>query len=96
MDSSADDEEQLATPEKDMNLLGYDRAEAVSLEAGDYRALLAMTRPLVIAKDTPLSLGVPICGDEAISVRVGDCHASLAMTPLDGEASTMFLLLMGD
>jgi len=45
MDNSADDEEQLATPEKDMNLPGYDRAEAVSLEAGDYRALLVMTRP---------------------------------------------------
>ena len=45
MDSSADDKEQLATPERDMNLPRHDSAEAISLEGGDYRALLAMTPP---------------------------------------------------
>ena len=67
MDNSADDEEQLATPEKDMNLPGHNNAESVSPEPGDYGALLAMTRPLVISKDGDLSLGI------------GDCRAEFAL-----------------
>lgn len=67
MDNSADDEEQLATPKKDMNLSRHDSAESVSPEPGDYGALLAMTRPLVIAKDTALSL------------EAGDCRAEFAL-----------------
>jgi len=67
MDNSADDEEQLATPEKEMNLPGHNNAESVSPEPGDYGALLAMTRPLVIAKDTALSL------------EAGDCRAEFAL-----------------
>ena len=67
MDNSADDEEQLATPEKEMNLPGHNSAESVSPEPGDYGALLAMTRPLVISKDGALSLGA------------GDCRAEFAL-----------------
>jgi hypothetical protein len=67
MDNSADDEEQLATPVKDMNLPGHNNTESVSPEPGDYGALLAMTRPLVIAKDTALSL------------EAGDCRAEFAL-----------------
>jgi len=57
MDNSADDEEQLAIPEKEINLPRHDSAESLSPEPGDYGALLAMTRPLVISKDGALSLG---------------------------------------
>jgi hypothetical protein len=57
MDNSADGEEELAIPEKEINLPRYDGAEPVSTEPGDYGALLAMTRPLVISKDGALSLG---------------------------------------
>ena len=67
MDNSADDEEQLAAPEKSMNLPGHNKAELVSLEPGDYSALLAMTRPHVIAKETALSL------------EAGDCRAEFAL-----------------
>ena len=67
MDNSADDEEQLATPEKEMSLPGHNSAESVSMEPGDYGALLAMTRPLVISKDGALSLGT------------GDCRAEFAL-----------------
>jgi len=67
MDNSADDEEQLATPEKDMNLSRHDSAESVSPEPGDYGALLVMTRPLVISRDTALSL------------EAGDCRAEFAL-----------------
>ena len=58
MDNSADDEEQLAIPEKEINLPEHDSAESVSAEPKDYGALLAMTRPLVISKDGALSLGI--------------------------------------
>jgi hypothetical protein len=67
IDNSADDEEQLATPEKDMNLPGHNNAESVSPEPGDYSALLAMTRPLVISKDGALSL------------EAGDCRVEFAL-----------------
>ena len=67
MDNSADDEEQLASPEKDMNLPGYDNAESVSPEPGNYGALLAMTRPLVISRDA------------ALSMEAGDCRAEFAL-----------------
>jgi len=67
MDNSADDEEQLAIPEKEINLPGHNSAESVSPEPGDYGALLAMTRPLVISKDGALSLGT------------GDCRAEFAL-----------------
>ena len=67
MDNSADDEEQLTTPEKEMNMPGHNRAESVSAEPVDYGALLAMTRPLVISKDAALSLGI------------GDCRAEFAL-----------------
>jgi len=67
MDNSADDDEQLATPEKEMNLPRHYSAESVSAEPGDYGALLAMTRPLVIAKNTALSL------------EAGDCRAEFAL-----------------
>jgi hypothetical protein len=67
MDNSADDEEQLATPEKDINLPGHDSAESVSPEPGDYGALLAMTRPLVISRDAALSL------------EAGDCRVEFAL-----------------
>jgi len=71
MDNSADDEEQLATPEKEMNLPGHYSAESVSLEPGDYGDLLAMTRPLVISKDGALSLGVGDCRMES-TLRKGE------------------------
>ena len=67
MDNSADDEEQLAIPEKELNLPMHDNAELVSGEPRDYGALLAMTRPLVISKDGALSLGT------------GDCRAEFAL-----------------
>lgn len=67
MDNSADDEEQLATPEKEMNLPGHNDAESVSPEPGDYGALLVMTRPLVISRDAALSL------------EAGDCRAEFAL-----------------
>lgn len=67
MDNSADDEEQLAIPEKEISLQGHDSAEPVSAEPGDYGALLAMTRPLVISRDGALSLGE------------GDCRAEFAL-----------------
>jgi hypothetical protein len=67
MDNSADDEEELAIPEKETNLPTHDSAESVSAEPGDYGALLAMTRPLVISKDGALSLGI------------GDCRAEFAL-----------------
>ena len=71
MDNSADDEEQLATPEKEMNLPGHNSAESVSPEPGDYGALLAMTRPLVISKDGALSLGAGDCRVE-FALRKGE------------------------
>jgi len=46
MDNSADDEEQLATPEKEMNLPEHNSAESVSVEPGDYGASLAMAPPI--------------------------------------------------
>jgi len=79
IDSSADDEEELATPEGDMNLPGHESAEAISLEVGGYRALLAITRPLVIAKHTPLSSRLPIYRDQAISLETEDCRAESAL-----------------
>jgi hypothetical protein len=57
MDNSADNEEQLAIPEKEINLPRHGNADSVSAEPGDYGALLAMTRPLVVSKDGALSLG---------------------------------------
>jgi len=75
MDNSADDEEQLATPEKDMNLPGHNNAESVSPEPGDYGALLAMTRPLVISKDGALSLGAGDCRVE-FALRKGEIFCS--------------------
>ena len=71
MDNSADDEEQLATPEKEMNLPGHYSAESVSMEPGDYGALLAMTRPLVISKGGALSLGAGDCRAE-FTLRKGE------------------------
>ena len=71
MDNSADDEEQLATPEKEMNLPGHYSAESVSPEPLDYGALLAMTRPLVISKDGALSLGTGDCRVES-TLRKGE------------------------
>ena len=67
MDNSADDEEQSAIPEEEINLSGHDSADPVSAEPGDYGALLAMTRPLVISKEAALSLGE------------GDCRAEFAL-----------------
>ena len=67
MDNSADEEEQSAIPEKEINLPRHDGAESVSAEPGDYAALLAMTRPLVISRDGALSLGT------------GDCRAEFAL-----------------
>ena len=66
MDNSADDEE-LEIPGKEINLPGHDSTESVSAEPGDYGALLAMTRPLLISKDGALSLGA------------GDCRAEFAL-----------------
>lgn len=79
MDNSADDEEQLVTWERNMNLPGHDSVEAISMEPRDYRALLAMTRPLVIAKQPPLSLRVPINRDKAISLEKGDFRAEFTL-----------------
>ena len=67
MDNSADDEEQLAIPEEETNLPGHNSAESVSGEPKDYGTLLAMTRPLVISRDSALSLGI------------GDCRAEFAL-----------------
>ena len=67
MDNSADEEEQSAIPEKEINLPRHDGAESVSAEPGDYAALIAMTRPLVISRDGALSLGT------------GDCRAEFAL-----------------
>jgi len=67
MDNSANDEEQLAIPEKEISLPRHDSAKLVSVEPRDYGALLAMTRPLVISKDGALSLGM------------GDCRAEFAL-----------------
>jgi len=75
MDNSADDEEQLATPDKKINLPGHDNAEPVSPEPGDYGALLAMTRPLVISKDGTLSLGEGDCRAE-FTLRKGEILCS--------------------
>ena len=61
MDNSADNEEQSAIPEKEINLPRNDIAESVTVEPKDYGALLAMTRPLVISKDGALSLGIVDC-----------------------------------
>jgi len=71
MDNSADDEEQLAIPEKEINLPGHDSVESVSAEPKDYGALLAMTRPLVISKDAALSLGIGDCRAES-TLRKGE------------------------
>ena len=67
MDNSADDEEQSAIPEKEINLPKNDSAESVSGEPKDYGTLLAITRPLVISEDGALSLGM------------GDCRAEFAL-----------------
>jgi hypothetical protein len=71
MDNSADDEEQIAPPEKEINLPGHDSAESVSAEPRDYGALLAMTRPLVISKEGALSLGEGDCREE-FALRKGE------------------------
>jgi hypothetical protein len=75
MDNSADDEEQLAMREEDMNLPRHDNAEPGSVEPGNYGALIAMTRPLVISKDGALSLGEGDCRAE-FALRKGEilCH----------------------
>ena len=79
MNSSGDNEGQFSTPENNMNLPKHDSPESISLEAGNYRALLAITRPLIIAKQTSRSLGVPICEDEAISLEAGDWRAEFTL-----------------
>jgi len=105
MNNSADDEEQLATPEKEMNLLRHDSAESVSVEPRDYGALLAMTRPHpvvargenpeAISMSPPLSLlGMAVPKQSRWGVR--DCHASFAITPVMRQDNTIFPLLMGD
>jgi hypothetical protein len=75
MDYSADDEEESAMPEKEINLPRHDSVESVSAEPKDYGALLAMTRPLVISKDGALSLGTGDCRAE-FALRKGEilCH----------------------
>lgn len=67
MDNSADDEEDLVVPEKEIHLPAHNNAEPVSPEPRDYGALLAMTRPLVISED-----GAP-------SVGIGDCRAEFTL-----------------
>ena len=75
MNNSADDEEQLATPEEEMNLPGHNSAKSVSMELGDYGALLAMTRPFVITKDIALSLEAGNCRAE-FALRKGEILCS--------------------
>jgi hypothetical protein len=59
--------------------------ERLATPARDYRALLAMTRPLVITEHTPLSLRgeeIPRLRPEtgaAISLEPGDCGAELTL-----------------
>jgi len=59
--------------------------ERLATAARDYRALLAMTRPLLITEHTPLSLRreeIPRLHPEtgsAISPEPGDCGAELAL-----------------
>jgi len=59
--------------------------ERLATPARDYRALLAMTRPLVITEHTPLSLReekIPrlrFGTGSAISLEPGDCHAELTL-----------------
>jgi len=53
--------------------------EQLATVSMDYGDLLAMTRPLMITKQTSRSLRVPIDEDEAISLEAGDWWVEFAL-----------------
>ncbi|MHC1578725.1 MAG: hypothetical protein ACXQTH_03185 [Dehalococcoidia bacterium] len=56
-----------------------DDEEQLATPINDYRALLEMTRALVIAEDTGPSLQVPIQGNEATSPETEDSRKESAL-----------------
>jgi hypothetical protein len=56
-----------------------DDEEQLKPLATDYHTLLATTRPFVITQPICRSLGFPIDGDEAISLKAGDWWVEFAL-----------------
>jgi hypothetical protein len=56
-----------------------DNEEQLTNVPMNYSALLAMTRPLVIIRQTSRSLGAPIFEDKAISLKASDWWVEFAL-----------------